>query len=197
MSTREGKSIKLEGVLDEAVKRAREIIDKSETGRGLSEAEKEKVAEKVGIGAIKYFDLIHHPTTDIIFDWDKVFLLEGNSGPYLQYTFARTNSVLLKAGKTNLQNFKITGVKPNPEELSLLRGLCHFPDVLENASKSYSPNLLANYLFSLAQKYNNFYNVHRIIGAENEEFRMGLTMATGRVLKKGLGILGIEAPERM
>ena len=197
MSTRAGQTIKLEDVLDEAVKRAREIIEKSGTGRGLSKGEKAQVSEEVGLGAIKYFDLMHHPTTDIIFDWDKVFVLEGNSGPYLQYTVARTNSVLHKSNKMTSKDTKLPFSKPNPEELSLLRGLSHFPDVLESASKSYSPNLLVNYLFSLAQNYNNFYNQHKILGGKEEEFRVTLTQATGRVLKQGLGILGIGTPEKM
>ena len=196
MSTRRGQTVKLEEVLDEAVGRSRQIIEKSQTGRGLSHEDQIKVSQAVGIGAIKYFDLMHHPTTDIIFDWDKVFVLEGNSGPYLQYTVARTNSVLSKA-KGISQSQENQGSSPNPEELSVLRSLLHFSDVLESACKSYSPNLLANYLFELAQRYNNFYNSHRIIGGENEGFRTSLTQATGRVLKKGLGILGIETPEKM
>ena len=211
MSTRAGQSIKLEGVLNEAVKRAREIIEKSETGRGLSEDEKEKVSEMVGIGAIKYFDLMHHPQTDIIFDWDKIFVLEGNSGPYLQYTYARTNSVLAKVKDQNSLRAGASGrvvktpnleigdwkLEINPEELLVLRSLVRFSDVIASSAKNYSPNLLANYLFELAQKYNNFYNQHRIIGGENEEFRSALTFGVGGVLKKGLGLLGIDTPERM
>jgi arginyl-tRNA synthetase len=197
MSTRKGQSIKLEEVLNESVIRAKEIIEKSETGRGLSEEEKLKVSEAVGIGAVKYFDLMHHPETDIIFDWDKVFVLEGNSGPYLQYTVARTNSVLHKYAKDLSEGRTITISKPNPEEVAVLRALVHFSDVLENAAKSFSPNLLANYLYGLAQKYNNFYNQHRILGVEEEGFRIALTQATGRVLQKGLAILGIETPEKM
>ena len=197
MSTRAGQSIKLEDVLNEAVKRARQIIEKSETGRGLSDEQKAKVSEEVGLGAIKYFDLMHHPTTDIIFDWDKVFVLEGNSGPYLQYTIARTNSVLQKSDKLLSRDGQLPFSKPNQEELSLLRGLSRFGDALEAAAKSYSPNLLVNYLFALAQSYNNFYNQHKILGTEEEKFRVALTQATGSILKKGLGILGIGTPEKM
>lgn len=197
MSTRAGQSIKLEDVLNEAVKRAGQIIEKSETGRGLTDEQKAKVSEEVGLGAIKYFDLMHHPTTDIIFDWDKVFVLEGNSGPYLQYTIARTNSVLQKSDKLLSKDTKLPFSKPNLEELSLLRGLSRFSDALESASNSYSPNLLVNYLFALAQSYNNFYNQHKILGGEEEKFRVALTQATGSILKKGLGILGIGTPEKM
>jgi len=200
MSTRSGETVKLEGVLNEAVNKAKSIIEKSETGRGLDNSEKDKVAESVGIGAVKYFDLMHHPASDIIFDWSKLFVLEGNSGPYLQYTVARTNSVLAKF-KTQNVKVKISTQKSklqkNNEELQVLRTLIHFTDVIDLAAKSFSPNLLANYLFDLAQKYNNLYNQHRIIGGDNEDFRIALTAGVGQVLKNGLGILGIETPERM
>lgn len=200
MSTRGGKTVKLEDVLDEAIKRARQIIDKSETSRGLSESEKREVSEAVGIGSVKYFDLKHHPSTDIIFDWDKIFVLEGNSAPYIQYTVARTNSVLAKIKNQN-SKIKITNQNSklviNDEELKVLRSLVRFSDVIVGSAKNYSPNLLVNYLFDLAQKYNNFYNEHRIIGEENEEFRLALTQGVGQILKNGLGILGIGTPEKM
>lgn len=194
MSTRRGETVELEDVLSEAVQRAKDIIEKSETGRGLSEEEKEEVAKAVGIGAVKYFDLMHQPLTDIIFDWEKIFVLEGNSAPYLQYTVARTNSILAKAGKKSSSK---EAISLNSEELALLRGLVRFPETIVFAAKNYSPNLLANYIFDLAQKYNNFYNQHRIIGGENENFRLVLTKAVGYILKNGLEILGIETPEKM
>jgi len=198
MSTRKGQSIKLEEVLDKAIKRARQIIEKSETGRGLAEDEKGKVAKAVGIGAVKYFDLMHHPQTDIVFDWNKVFVLEGNSAPYLQYTVARTNSVLAKLKTNSSKLITITNnLKLNKKEFAVLRSLVRFGDVIITAAKNYSPNLLANYLFGLAQKYNNFYNSNRIIGSDNESMRIRLTSATGQVLKNGLALLGIQAPERM
>jgi len=197
MSTRRGETVKLEEVLNEAINRAKEIIDKSETGRGLSPSEKEKVAKSVGIGAVKYFDLTHHPATDIIFDWGKIFVLEGNSAPYLQYTFARAGSVLQKSGKKEVKNVKSKPDSINTEELLVLRALSRFSDVITSAAKNYSPNLLTNYLFDLAQRYNNFYNQHRIIGGENEEMRIALTGGVNTVLKNGLGILGIETPEKM
>ncbi|MEK7111873.1 MAG: arginine--tRNA ligase [Patescibacteria group bacterium] len=195
MSTRRGETIRLEEVLDDARARAKGIIDKSETGRGLLQKEKEKVAKAVGIGAVKYFDLKHHPTTDIIFDWEKIFVLQGNSAPYLQYTVARTNSVLAKAQTVNSKQLTVNNL--NDEEKKILRSFSRFSEIIATAAKSYSPNLLANYLFDLAQKYNNFYNQHRIIGGENEAFKLRLTSAIGQVLKNGLTLLGIETPERM
>ncbi len=199
LSTRRGQTVRLEDVLDEAIKRARKIVDKSETGRGLSDKEKGEIARAVGIGAVKYFDLLHHPTTDIIFDWDKLFVLEGNSAPYLQYTYARVLSVLRKAQKNK---FKIENLKFKvlDTEMTLLRYLYRFPEVVEEAVKNSSPNLVCNYLFELAQHFNSFYAKAPIIGAESKEvkeLRLALTAATGQVLGSGLTLLGIETPERL
>ncbi|PIY65596.1 arginine--tRNA ligase [Candidatus Shapirobacteria bacterium CG_4_10_14_0_8_um_filter_39_15] len=203
MSTRAGKTVHLDTVLDEAIKRATKIIKKSSTGRGMTVKQQEQIAKAVGIGAVKYFDLKHQPETDIIYDWEKMFQLEGDSGPYLQYTFARTRSVLNKI-KNKILNIKNTDqilkIKNtlNSEELGLLRTIYRFPEVIELAAENYSPNLICNFLFDLAQKYNNFYNIHRILGGgDSEEFRLALTAATGQVLKNGLSLLGIDTPERM
>jgi arginyl-tRNA synthetase len=151
------------------------------------------VAKEVGIGAIKYYDLMHSVQSNVVFDWEEMMNLEGNSGPYLQYTVARTNSVLAKAKKPG----KISASDLDKEELSVLRSLVKFPEVVENAAKLYSPNLLCNFLYDLAQKYNGFYNADKIIGGENEDFRLALTGGVGQVLKNGLNLLGIQTPERM
>ncbi len=195
MSTRKGDTIRLEEVLNQAREKAKKIIAESKTGRGLKENQKEEVARAVGIGAVKYFDLMHHPTTDIVFDWGKIFILEGNSAPYLQYTAARAKSVLSRAKLADV-DFPFN-IEPNTEEILLLRWLVKFPEVIKQAAYNFSPNLLCNYLFNLAQKFNNFYNQHRIIGGEKEEFRISLTKATSQVLTNGLTILGLESPERM
>ncbi len=161
MSTREGKGVGLEEVLEESIKRARQIIEKSDTSRGLPKEEIERVVEMVGVGAIKYFDLSHHYSSDIIFDWEKLFVLEGNSAPYLQYAVARTNSLLAKT-KIEKGKLKIENQKSNKEELILARTLARFPEIIIDATKNYSPNLICNYIFDLAQKYNNFYNQNKI-----------------------------------
>jgi arginyl-tRNA synthetase len=143
--------------------------------------------------------------------------LDGNSGPYLQYTYARTQSVL---GKLKTQNSKLKtksqNEKPekildssfgfdlcaltfeiNSEELSLLRAIYRFPEAVLEATQNYAPNLICNYLYDLAQKFNFFYHKHRILESDQQDFRLVLTMATGQVLKNGLTLLGIAAPERM
>jgi arginyl-tRNA synthetase len=192
MSTRHGRTIKLEEVLDEAVERAKKLGSKDE-----------KLAEEVGIGAIKWNDLKRDPTGDIVFDWDEVLNMEGNSGPYLQYTYARTQSVLRKSKKTasNLKfiNNQLSAISHNlnAKEALILRSFAQFQGVVVNVSKIYSPNLLCNYLYDLAQKYNAFYNAERIIGSENEKFLLALTFATGQILKNGLNLLGIKTPSKM
>jgi arginyl-tRNA synthetase len=187
-STREGKTIKLEEVLNEAILKAKKM------GDGNSESAKE-----VGIGAIKYFDLMHNVQSDIIFDWEKILNLEGNSGPYLQYTYARTQSIKAKSDEFMVHG-KVEVSEINPEELRILRWIYRFPEVVEEAAKRFSPNLVCSYLYELAQRFNSFYNQHSILSADNSDlivFRLKLTNAVGQVLKNGLELLGIAALERM
>ncbi|HLD96373.1 MAG TPA: arginine--tRNA ligase [Patescibacteria group bacterium] len=186
LSTRRGQTVQLDDVLDESIARAKKL-----TGGN------EDIARAVGVGALKYFDLSHQPQTDIIFDWEKLFLLEGNSAPYLQYTYARAKSVLAKAPKTEI---KIEDLRSKilDAEMPLLRYIYRFPEAVTEAAKTYSPNLLANYIFELAQRFNSFYAAAPIIKAkENKDLRLALTSATAQVLKNGLTLLGIETPERL
>lgn len=187
-STRKGKTIKLEEVLDEAIERAKKLGNTDE-----------KVAQQVGIGAIKYFDLMHSVQSNVVFDWEKIMNMEGNSGPYLQYTYARTESVKRKAKSEKVNAIKFSQLQLEPEELAVLRTLPRFTEIIQDAADTYSPNLLCNYLYDLAQKFNTFYNKHRILEAEegSKEFRLALTTTTGQVLNNGLHLLGIETPEKM
>lgn len=152
------------------------------------------VAEVVGLGAIKYGILKLNRESDIQFDIDESLSIEGNSGPYIQYTAARAGSVLAKAKLGN--KIKI-GKEINKEELSILRFLVKYPESIEQAATRYAPNLVCNYLYELSQKYNTFYNSSKIIGSENEDFRLLLSKSVLTVLKSGLKLLGISAPERM
>ncbi len=194
-STRKGETIHLEDVLSETVKRARKIIDSSGTSSGLSKDEKSEVARMAGIGAVKYNDLSQHHSRDILFDWDKMLNLKGNSGPYIQYTFARTEGVLQKNEGEVAKEIK--SGEPNVEEMAVLRRVRIFPQVVEEAERNFSPNVICNYLFDLAQSYNIFYSKHRIVGSDNENLRLVMTVAVNRVLKNGLTLLGIETPKRM
>ncbi|OGM24076.1 arginine--tRNA ligase [Candidatus Woesebacteria bacterium RIFCSPHIGHO2_01_FULL_39_32] len=205
MSSRTGKIVTAEEILDEVKSMVFKILEKSD----VTESEKESIAEKVAIGSIKYSFLKTGIGQDIIFDFDKSLSLEGNSGPYLQYTYARTQSVGKKALGTRQKALDFQKLMPSPyslvpnsEEIALLRTFTHFSDIISMSAKNYSPNLLCNYLYDLAQKFNLFYNMHGILeqrtkDKEQSNFRLALTSATGQVLKNGLYLLGIEAPGRM
>jgi arginyl-tRNA synthetase len=199
-STRRGATIHLEEVLNEAIAGARKLMETAGVAKQLPEEEKQKTAEAIGIGAIKYNDLKQNPKTDIIFDWHQILTLAGNSGPYIQYTYARTQSVLRKADFSFKEAKEVAGFekqKLSSEEEVLLRSFYCFPEVVIEAGESLAPNLLCNFLFDLSQKFNLFYDREKIIGSSTEEFRLLLTAAVGQVLENGLSLLGIEALERM
>ncbi|MDP4007302.1 MAG: arginine--tRNA ligase [bacterium] len=199
-STRKGQTIHLEEVLEDAIARAKEIIEKSETARGLSVKEKDNVAKTVGIGSVKYNDLMQHPSSDIVFDWDKILNLKGNSAPYLQYTYARCKSILLQSSLARVSYSHLTESKISTEEEKVLRLLYRFPEVVRDAAENFSPNLVASFVFDVAQAYNNFYNTHRVLQAETEEvkqFRLVLTKACAQIIQNSLSLLGIKTVERM
>ncbi|MDP2641031.1 MAG: arginine--tRNA ligase [Candidatus Yanofskybacteria bacterium] len=203
-STRKGRTIHLEEVLNEAEERARLLVATSESEAEFTEQEQKEIAAMVGVGGVKYNDLMHNPQGDVLFDWDRVLNLKGNSGPYIQYAYARSRSILrqaeLKEGSLPEASLKLAPGKVSPEEERILRLLYRFPEVVQDAVDSYAPNMLCEFLFDLAQKYNVFYNTHRVLEAatkEQKEFRLFMTASVARVLKDGLALLGIQSPERM
>jgi arginyl-tRNA synthetase len=198
-STRKGETVHLEDVLKEAIERAKEIIEKSETSRRLIEKEKEKISKIVGIGSVKYNDLSQHPSKDIIFDWEKILNLKGNSAPYLQYTFARCQSILRKNKKLKIANFKLK-IELKEEEIEILREIYRFPEIVQESAEKFSPNLICNFVFNLAKRYNLFYDLYPILKVEDKKtkiFRLMLTKAVAQIIKNSLFILGIQTPEKM
>ena len=198
-STRQGNVIKLETLLDEAAARARKIVDESHPD--WSEAERAALAEAIGIGAIKYADLSHDPTTMIVFTWDKALALEGNSGPYLQYANARLNSLLEKyratVGKAPAEQPITLGTDA---EKALALHLLQFPNAVQRAGDLCKPSVLADYLYQLSQLYSSFYQSSPVLKAESEavrDSRIGLCSAVSKVLRGGLTLLGIPTPERI
>lgn len=189
MSTRKGNVIWLEEVLEEAKKRALKLSELKSGGDSGN-------ANAISIGALKWNDLKRNSEQDIVFEWDEILNMQGNSGPYIQYTFVRTQSVMAKLKTENLKP-KNENSKLEKGEDELLRFLVQFPYAVEQAAKDFAPNVICNYLFELSQKFNLFYQKHKIIGSENEEFRLGLTKATGGVIKNGLNLLGIETVNKM
>ena len=199
ISTRQGNLIKLETLLDEAESRAKAIIDAS--GKEMSEAEKNALAADIGIGAIKYADLSHDPQNMIVFTWERALALEGNSGPYLQYAHARICSLLDKYRAAFPDSDPETApvVASDPLEKQLALHLLRYPDAVVRAAEACRPNVLADYLFSLAQLYSSFYQRFPILKAEQgvRESRARLCLLVARVLRAGLDLLGINTPERI
>lgn len=197
-ATREGKLIPLEDVLKEAVQRARNVVE--ELNQKLPARTKEKIAKAVGIGAVKYADLHQHRQKDVIFDWDRMLSLKGDSAPYLQYTYARLRSILRKT-KPKPSNGLISEINPlsDEKEWLVVRHLVHFPEVVEDAACAYEPHRLAQYLYGLAERANAFYEALPVLQSEGKtkKLRLAIVQAAAAVLKSGLNLLGIEAPERM
>lgn len=209
MSSREGNVIYIDELLDEAKEKAHQLI-KSDS---ITKEDKDQLAEEIGVGAVKYSILKVSRASDMAFDINAALSLEGNSGPYLQYTHARSKSVLRKA-EVNMQKMHelLTDQNKDPikyisvdeaynskEVQDLLKVLYRYPTVVEEAALNNEPSLVATYLYDLSQKFNSFYNKHQIIvdDRDNQIFRLSLTAATSRIIKSGLSLLGIEAPEKM
>jgi arginyl-tRNA synthetase len=192
MSSRLGNIIEGEWLLNEAKKQIKQNFPKTSN----------QTAEQIAVAAVKYSFLKQGIEKDMAFDFKESISLQGNSGPYLQYTHARCQSVLKKA-KTKLKNIskdKIGNYQPNDIEMTLLKWFYQFEEVTIQAAKSYSPSNICTYLYELAQRFNAFYNQHRILGSKKENktlFRLVLTQATGQILKNGLYLLGIKAPDKM
>jgi len=198
-STRQGNVIKLEHLLDEAERRAFELI--STSSPDMEEACRREVARAVGIGAVKYADLSQNPQTTVTFTWDKALALDGNSGPYLQYAYARIASVRDKYserfpdGDLEAADLLLTG----PAERDLMIRLLRFPEVVMRAADAYKPSMVADYLYELAQGYSSFYQNVPFLKAETgiRESRVLLCGVIAAVLRRGLDLLGIETPERI
>jgi arginyl-tRNA synthetase len=192
MSTRQGKFVLLNDLIEESVKRAEKIME--EKNPGLKK--RTETAKMIGIGSIIFNDLKQERIKDIDFDWGKALNFEGDSCPYLQYAYVRTRSIIEKSKKLGKKNvIKKSGWEP--EEIGLAKKLAEFPQVIESSASQYKPNLLAQYLLETASVFNEFYNQCKVIGSERESERKCLVMATGVVLKNGLKLLNIEVPEKM
>ncbi len=195
MSTRKGNILKLEEVIDEAVKRADAII--KERGEAIQTDNPQDLAEMMGVGALVYGILSQNRKMDVVFDWDKMLSFEGNSAPYIQYTHARAKSVLRKAGVDDAQPGKVPNLTPH--ERRLLSHLLQFQSALDQARTEHLPHKLATYLYELGQRYNAFYNQDDILQAEEPQrsLRLHLTSLTAAVLKVGASLLTLRVPERM
>jgi arginyl-tRNA synthetase len=198
--TREGDVVGLESLLDEAVAEARKVVD--ENSPDLDSAARARVAEVVGLGAIKYADLSQNRLSDYVFDWNKMLAMNGNTGAYLQYAYARIQSIFRKGErdpeKIRAQQPQIVLV--HPAERGLAVRILRLPEVLELAAAELKPNILTDYLFDLANAFSTFFEECPVLKAESAErrdSRLAVCDLTARTLKFGLGLLGIEVIDRM
>jgi len=200
MATREGRIIPAEEVINKAVHLAKKLVQ--EKNPALSSEEKDSVAESVGIGALKYNDLMEHRNSDIVFDWDRMLDFSGNSGPYLQYTYARLASIRRKAGGSLLRRFfsPDLSVLSHDVEVRIMRKLLDFPEMVRRSAELYVTNNLALYIYELANEVNRYYESVRILDDSEKPYRdarVFLLESTMTVLKNGLELLGIKTLERI
>ena len=195
MKTRSGENVALRDVLDEAVARARKLVE--EKNPELPQTEREEVARIIGIGAVKYADLSQYRMTDYIFSWDRMLSFQGNTAPYLQNAYVRIRSIFRKAGEEFVAPSHIELAAP--EERTLALKLSQFAEVVPTVLNDFRPNLLANYLYELANAFHSFYEACPVLKSEEpaRSSRLALCELSGRVLAKGLDLLGIKVPERM
>ena len=195
MSTREGTSIKLIDLLNEAMERAKQIIEQ----KNPDLENKEEIAKKVGIGAVIFNDLSNSRIKDEIFDWDSILNFQGETGPYIQYTYVRTKSVIEKAGGVPEAKDVDTLLLQDEYSVKIIKHIYNFENILIQVTEKNEPSILSRYLIDLAKAYSNFYNENKIIVDDKniQNARVFLTYAVGNVLKIGMGLLGIEMPEKM
>ena len=195
MSTREGTLIKLEDLLNEAISRALQVVEE----KNPDLENKEEVAKKVGLGAVIFNDLSNNRIKDEIFDWDTMLNFQGETGPYVQYIYVRTKSVLEKAGYVPEYKDINTNILSDDASYAVIKTIANFADTLKQVVEKNEPSILARYLIELSQNFSSFYNNNKIIGEEKEvqDARLYLTYVVGNILKTGANLLGIEMPDRM
>jgi arginyl-tRNA synthetase len=204
--TRSGDTVGLEGLLDEAVSRAGQIVsandDAKPDGPELSPERRREIAEIVGIGALKYADLAQNRTSDYVFSYDKMLAMNGNTATYMQYAYARVRSIFAKGGvdAQQLRRSNLEILLTTPAERALAMEILRFPEALELTVADYRPNQLTSYLFDLANRYSTFFENCHVLRAETEQLRVSrllLCDLTARTIQKGLELLGIKVVEKM
>ena len=199
MKSREGTVVDADDLMDEMINTARKMGN--EPGRlvGVPEDEKDNVLRIVGLGALKYFILKVDPRKNMLFNPQESIDFNGNTGPFIQYTYARIQSLLRKGGEQD-NAASIDAVEPNEKEIALIQKITDFASSVRDAGNSYSPALIANYVYELAKEYNQFYHDYSILREEDaakRTFRLTLSATVGNIIRRGFALLGIEVPERM
>ena len=200
MKSREGQVVEGDDIIEEMKKKAQEIISQSTKQIITTEKEKKEIINTVGLGALKFFLLSTNPNKDITFNPQESISFDGYTGPFIQYTHARIFNILQKEKKIKKISKLDFNINFNEEENKLIKELLNFTPLVKKTADDYNPALLTKYLFSLAKTYNNFYQHHSVLKAENnnlKQIRLNLCLETKRVLQKGLELLGIESPPIM
>ncbi|NND64036.1 MAG: arginine--tRNA ligase, partial [Flavobacteriaceae bacterium] len=195
---REGTVVDADDLIDQMSETARSISEELGKIEDFSEEEKSALYKTIGLGALKYYILKVDPKKRILFDPKESVDFQGNTGPFIQYTYARIQSILRKSGATS--EIPIGDINLHEKEKELLKQLQLFPEIIQNAAVNYSPALIANYTYELVKEFNSFYQNVTILGAEKLEeknFRIQLAKAVGDVIKTAFSLLGIEVPKRM
>jgi arginyl-tRNA synthetase len=198
MKSREGTVVDADELMVEMVNTARDISEELGKLEGYSNDEKETLYKTIGLGALKYYILKVDPKKRILFDPKESIDFNGNTGPFIQYTYARIKSILRKADFDYSVNTE--GINLHDKEKEVLKTLQQYPETIQNAAKNHSPALIANYTYELVKNYNSFYQLVPILGCDNMEekiFRTQLSKKVADTIKSSFGILGIEVPERM
>ena len=198
MKSREGTVVDADDLMEEMVNTARQVAQEMGKTDGLTEAEIDDIAETVGLGALKYFLLKVDPRKNMTFNPKESIDFNGNTGPFIQYTYARIRSVMRK--NADFTPVDYSGVQPDEKETALIQQLAAFPSVVSEAGRSYSPAMIANYAYDLVKGYNAFYHDHQILhepDAAVRSLRLALSEQTARVVRTAMSLLGIKVPERM
>lgn len=199
MKSREGTVVDADDLMDEMIETARQTS--AELGKldNCSAEEANEIARIIGLGALKYFILKVDPRKNMTFNPKESIDFNGNTGPFIQYTYARIQSLMRKTAEAGMKA-EIADVEPNEKEVALIQRLADFPNVVAEAGRSYSPAQIANYVYDLVKEYNQFYHDYSIMKEENEavrSFRIKLSEEVGKVIRRATGLLGIEVPNRM
>lgn len=201
MKSREGKVVDADDLMEDMAQTAAEISRELGKLDGYAEAEAQAVYETIAMGALKYFILKVDPTKKMLFNPKESIDFNGNTGPFIQYTYARINSLRTKAADAGIAiPTKIGACPMNEKELEIIKILSRYPETILEAGKEHSPGVIANYVYELVKEYNQFYHDYSIMKEENAEiqaFRLALSGAVAGVIKSGMGLLGITVPERM
>ncbi len=200
MKSREGTVVDADELMTEMVKTSKKISEELGKIVGFSEEEKASLYHTIGLGALKYYILKVDPKKRILFNPEESVDFQGNTGPFIQYTYARIQSILRKAASTPLSDRSLSEVEMHPKEKELIKIIQQFPETVQLAAAQYSPALIANYTYELVKEFNSFYQNVPILATENQtekNFRIQLSKATAQVIKTAFGLMGIEVPERM